>query len=306
MLRLQSLAVAVLVSLTALAQNNAGAQANVSASQSSSVSADHSGAQAQSNTSANADAAAQMSHPRRQPAQEPQHDRKPHNSAASASGSGQLVSGSTINAELVKPVDARKAKPGDAVVARTTQDVKSDGHVVIPKGSRLVGHVTQAQTRAKGDSQSSLGIAFDQAVLRNGEQVPMSATIQALAAAQSSAALASDDGMSSMPAMAPVSAGGGGGLLGGAGAGVGTVTSTAGGVGGNVGGALGSATSATGSLGGALNSTSSGVVGMPGMALQSATSAAAQGSVITSAGKNIHLDSGTQMVLRVAGSASQQ
>lgn len=306
MLRLQSLAIAVLFSMTALAQSNAGAQANVSASQNTSVSADRSGAQAQSSTSANADASAQMSHQRRQEAQEPQHDRKRHDSAATASGSGQLVSGSTISAELAKPVDARKAKPGDAVVARTTQDVKSDGRVVIPKGSRLVGHVTQAQARAKGDSESSLGIAFDHAVLRNGEQVPMSATIQALAAAQNSAALASDDGMGSMPAMAPVSAGGGGGLLGGVGASAGTLTSTAGNVGGNVGGTLGSATSAAGSLGGTLNSTSSGVVGLPGVALQSATAAAAQGSVLTSAGKNIHLDSGTQMVLRVAGSASQQ
>lgn len=304
MLRLQSLAIAVLFSMTALAQSNAGAQANVSASQNTSVSADRSGAQAQSSTSANADASAQMSHQRRQEAQEPQHDRKRHDSAAS--GSGQLVSGSTISAELAKPVDARKAKPGDAVVARTTQDVKSDGRVVIPKGSRLVGHVTQAQARAKGDSESSLGIAFDHAVLRNGEQVPMSATIQALAAAQNSAALASDDGMGSMPAMAPVSAGGGGGLLGGVGASAGTLTSTAGNVGGNVGGTLGSATSAAGSLGGTLNSTSSGAVGLPGVALQSATAAAAQGSVLTSAGKNIHLDSGTQMVLRVAGSASQQ
>ena len=52
--------------------------------------------------------------------------------------------------------------------------------VVLPKGSRVMGKVTQAQGRAKGQDESVLGLAFDSAVLKDGTQVPISFTIQAV------------------------------------------------------------------------------------------------------------------------------
>ena len=48
---------------------------------------------------------------------------------------------------------------------------------------------------------------------------------------------------------------------------------------------------------GQLTSSSQGVFGLQGVNLSSTTAGARQGSVITSAGKNLHLDSGTQMLL---------
>jgi hypothetical protein len=222
-----------------------------------------------------------------------------------------LASGTAINAVLAKPVDARKNKPGDTVVAKTTHDVKSEGRVVIPKGSRLVGHVTQANARAKGTSESSLGIVFDRAVLKNGNEVPLNANIQAIAAAQGAANAAMEDpGSLSAGGMGSGAASGGmrtgGGLLGGVGSTAGAAGGAVGNLGGVAGGAVNSTTSAAGSATGALNATSAGVVGIPGLALNSVSSATANGSVLTSTGKNIHLDSGTQMLLKVAGSASQQ
>jgi hypothetical protein len=225
-----------------------------------------------------------------------------------------LANGTTINAVLVDPVDARKNKPGDAVVAKTTQDVKSDGQVVIPKGSRVIGHVTKANALAKSESQSSLGIVFDHALLKGCQEVPLNTTVQAVAAAQSSAYTSTADDMGSMSSMGSGAVAGGsrasGGLVGGvtssAGGTAGTVTNVATGIRGNAGGALNSATSAGGSVNGSLNSTSAGVVGLPGMTLNSATSTMAQGSLITSTGKNIHLNSGTQMLLKVTGNARQQ
>lgn len=98
----------------------------------------------------------------------------------------------------------------------------------------------------------------------------------------------------------------------------GTVTNTAASAGNTAGGALnstahsatnvaGAGQGATGGLNatGQLMSNSRGVFGMQGVNLNSATAGAAQGSVITSAGKNLHLDSGTQMLLvtQAAGSA---
>src|ERR1700724_1810853 len=77
---------------------------------------------------------------------------------AQVSGTSQLQAGSTLRAELAKPLDARKNKVGDEVIAKTTHDVKSEGRVVIPKGSKLVGHVTEAKAQSREQATSELGI----------------------------------------------------------------------------------------------------------------------------------------------------
>jgi hypothetical protein len=235
-----------------------------------------------------------------------------------ATGSSQatVASGSKIDATLSKPLDAKKNKPGDQVEARANEDVKQSGKVVLKKGTPLFGHVTQAQARTSGESQSQLGIVFDHAVLNDGQEVPFNASIQALAAAQSAATLtpASDDMMASGNEMGAVSgtARGGGGLVGGvsstAGATTNTVVNTAGSVPVNGGGTLNTATRSTGVGGGLtsagrLTSSSSGVFDLQGLSLDAAASSAAQGSMIVSSTKNVHLDSGTQMLLTASGEA---
>jgi len=55
---------------------------------------------------------------------------------------------------------------------------------------------------------------------------------------------------------------------------------------------------------GAINSATRGVVGMQGVALNTATTGNAQGSIISSASRNVKLDTGTQMILQVTGSAA--
>jgi hypothetical protein len=241
-------------------------------------------------------------------------------SAQSGQANGSLGSGAAINAELTAPIDSKKAKPGDPVAARTTEPTKSSGKTVIPKGSKLVGHVTQASARAKGDSESALGIVFDKAILKNGQEMPLNVAIQALGSAQSTPSLstfAGDDiaatGSAGGSAMGSGRAAGGG-ALGGvtstAGGAAGTVTNTAANAGNTAGGAANStvhsATNAAavgqGAAGGLnaagqLTSSSRGVFGLQGVNLSSATAGAAQGSVISSAGKNLHLESGTQMLL---------
>jgi len=91
-----------------------------------------------------------------------------------------------------------------------------------------------------------------------------------------------------------------------------TVGSTAGRVGNTVGSTTntgGSASHAGSGTTGELTSTGHGVVGMPGVTLSqasSATSTVTQGTTISSTGKNVRLDSGTQMVLSVGGTVSNQ
>src|SRR5713101_534490 len=279
---------AVLLAGMCWAQSSAGAQASTSASQNTQVSADKSGAQATSTTDANASQAATAS-----------------GKSGQVSAANQLAAGSTVQAELTKPVDVRKNKPGDEVVAKTTQDVKSDGHVVIPKGSKIVGRVTQAQARAKGQEESQLGMAFDHAVLKDGTQMPVAFTIQAIGRSESEAAAATaaetDGMMAGGNAGGMTSAGGNAGMQGRGG--LGGVTSTAGGVVNSAGSVAGGAVNTAGVAGGVtgnLGATSQGVVGLPGMTLSSATSSmAGVGSVISSKESNVRLDSGTRMILGV-------
>jgi hypothetical protein len=225
-----------------------------------------------------------------------------------------------MNAALSQPVDAKKNKPGDQVTAKTTEATKSDGKMVIPKGTKLIGHVTECKQRSKEEKESALGIVFDKAVLKNGEEIPLNVSIRALAAAQSAASssVVGDDLSAGGGAVGSARASGGG-ALGGvrstAGGATGAVTNTAANAGGVAGGAVNStvnAASATrGAVGGLnaagqLTSNSQGVFGLDGLNLNSAASNSTQGSLITSTSKNVHLDSGTQFLLVSQAQASAQ
>ena len=107
---------------------------------------------------------------------------------ARAAESHTLAVGTTIPAMLDKWVDARKSKVGDEVTAQTTEPVKEDGQIIIPKGSKIVGHVTEAKSRSEDDPNSVLGITFDRAVLKKGGELPLRLTIQAIAPDLTSAA----------------------------------------------------------------------------------------------------------------------
>jgi len=292
--------IGILGACSAAAQTSASARAGASAQSQNSVQTGKSGAQVSGNGAASTSASA-----------------KTDNKSADISNStsqASVASGTKVDATLANSLDAKKNKPGDRVEARTTEDVKQDGKVVLKKGTHLVGHVTESQARANGQAQSQLGIVFDHAVLRDGQEVPFNATIQALAVAQSAttATAGSDDMMASEGAMGGVSgtARGGGGLVGGvtstAGATAGSVMNTASSVPVNAGGTLNSATRSTGAVGGLtstgrLTSNSSGVFGLQGLSIDSAASSATQGSTIVSSSKNVHLDSGTQMLLSASG-----
>ena len=294
---LSLLAIGTLGACAAAAQTTASGQAGASAQSQSAVKANNSG----SAVSASGSAAP-----------------SPSASANADAGNNSLnvSNGTKIDASLATSLDAKRSKVGDEVEARTEEDVKQDGKVVLKKGTHLVGHVTQAQARANGQTQSQLGIAFDHAVLKNGQQIPFNASIQALASAQSAAAASTggDDMMAVGSGMGSVqgTARSGGGLVGGvastAGATTGSVVNTASAAPVNAGGTLNAVSRSSGAVGGLsstgrLASNSSGVFGMDGLSLNSAASSATQGSVITSTTRNVHLDSGTQLLLQASGQA---
>ncbi len=87
--------------------------------------------------------------------------------------------GTVIRAELDKTIDAKKAKVGDQVSAKTTDDLKSSPPNLTPKGSRIIGHVAEV-TPHQGSSPSTLGIVFDKLVLKDGSEMSLPAKIQAI------------------------------------------------------------------------------------------------------------------------------
>ena len=287
--------ISLVLSGTALAQQSTGVQGSASGNAAASASADRNGSNA--GGSANGTAV-----------------------GARDDASAGVAQGTELNATLTKPVDARKAKEGDEVTATLNEDIKSDGKVVAKKGSKLVGHVAAARplggtggsTSSKGNSE--LAVVFDRAVLKDGREVPLNATVRALAAGESRASTGMDDAQAGLGAAGGAAGSmrsGGGGLVGGV---AGGATGSLGGVASTAGSAVnsgatasaGALTRSSGAVGGLdatgrLASGSRGVFGLKGIDISSANDA--QGSVLTSSTRNVSLDRGTRMLL-VNGSAS--
>jgi hypothetical protein len=95
--------------------------------------------------------------------------------------SASAASGASVQAVLNKSLDTKKARQGDEVTAKTTEDLQVSNAVNIPKNSKLVGDVTEVKAYEKGKSESMVAIVFEKAVLKGGQEIPIHATIQALA-----------------------------------------------------------------------------------------------------------------------------
>jgi hypothetical protein len=196
--------------------------------------------------------------------------------------SSPLKSGTTIQAELVKPIDAKESKVGDEVIAETTQDVTSGGKVVVPTGSTLVGRIMGVRLQNSEQTTSQVGIAFNRAILKSGKEIPVALSIQAIG--------------SSQPAASAATSARAGAVLGGARSTRAVVVNTSALHTGTV---VNTANHPGAAVNASLSANTQGVVGLPGLSLFSQTTTFATASVISSQDNNVHLDSGTEMILRV-------
>jgi hypothetical protein len=212
---------------------------------------------------------------------------RPFPSSATSSAS-VLAVGTTICVALANSIDARKAKPGDAITARVTLPVLSHGKVIIPNSAKITGHVTLVQTRSHNNNESRIGIVFDRAVLKDGSELPLSLTVQAIGrTSQSAAEIAGQDPYNPNVATAPAP---------------------------RKPGFPGRPQSADPPQPGRpdadsqnaqhpiLDTGSHGAIGLPDVTLTD-SSDAASGSLVMSSKKNVKLDNGTEMILRVIGTA---
>jgi hypothetical protein len=215
--------------------------------------------------------------------------------AQEASSPAAADTAQTKNIQLVgarawlnKGLDAKKAKQGDPVTAKLQEDVKIPDSVELPKNTVLVGHVDEVQP-SQSKSDSSVQVTFDKAQLKNGQQVPIKATIMQIAPPANAIAMnqaggADSSGGGGMPSAPAASNGGGGG---------------------GAGGGMQSAQprpSTTPTVGSGTPDQSQQQGSQPGMtdvALQSDIHQSNSGT-FTSKGKNVRLPDGTQMQFAVA------
>jgi len=172
-----------------------------------------------------------------------------------------IAPGTLISAELSKAVDAKKAKAGDRVEAKIVADVFSDGQLLVPKGSKMVGRVADSKPHNKGAKDSSVGIVFDTLSMK-GRELTLVAVIQAIGPAQPPPNYGVRSGFPIAGKTGPTPSGGWGEPPA-------TVPE--------------------------LDPSSKGVVGLNGLALTRSGPA----SVLSSSDENVFLKVGTQLILRI-------
>jgi hypothetical protein len=226
---------------------------------------------------------------------EPAASAAPNATSASASAAPRIAPGSVLPVELTKGINAKKAKKGDEVVVKVTQDLcNTQGALIIPKDTQIVGHVTEAQAHSKEQKESELAIAFDHAVLKDGETMQMPMSIQAIIAPPNrNPANSTSSSPSNSPALdtgAPPAASGGRSGMGGTAPSTTTAPQSE--------SSPASGTSAPTQTRPQITGDTQGVVGIADLKLSAAPDAT-QGSLVTSEKNNVKLDDGTFLLLRV-------
>lgn len=172
--------------------------------------------------------------------------------------------------ELTKALDSKKLKEGDPVTARITAELHMRSGETIPRDSKLTGHVTKAEARSKGDPQSALGIVFDKITTPNGKDIAVKGVIQAV-------------GPSTHSSEPPPTGSIGPGMMAGHDQGMSAGTTPP---------PMPNSNQAPPPSKPVLNGQSKGVVGIRNLEL-------GDNSVLISGGKEVKLDSGTQMIVQV-------
>lgn len=80
--------------------------------------------------------------------------------------------------KVTRTLDSSKLKEGDAIEVETAGSFKLPDGTLVPKGSKLAGHVMAAKARSKGDSESELTVVFDKLNVVNGKQLSVKGAVQ--------------------------------------------------------------------------------------------------------------------------------
>jgi hypothetical protein len=82
--------------------------------------------------------------------------------------------GTDIPARLANQLDSGQVHVGDMVTMDVLEDLKLQNEIVIPKGSLVVGHVTEAKGARKMGRGGKLDIEFETVTAGDGTKIPVS------------------------------------------------------------------------------------------------------------------------------------
>ena len=109
-----------------------------------------------------------------------------------SSPSGEAARGQTVQVELTQAIRAKSAIVGDLVTARTVTALILPNQVVIPEGSKAIGHVTQASSGV-ASGNAAIAIQFDKFELKKQQTLPADFSIRSAAMYQRAAQPAPDE-----------------------------------------------------------------------------------------------------------------
>lgn len=213
---------------------------------------------------------------------------------SSSENTDVLSMGATLQTQLQQTLDVRNSQVGDEVILKVNKTIKQDGEVIVSKGSKLIGRVTEVQQKTKNTGMSKLGIVFDR-IEGKTLNTPINAAITSIFQTQS-AVSANNDLFDTSAAASGNSTASSGGLLGSGGLDktvggvVDTTTNTVGSVANTAGNTVGNTTQ---NLGGALR----------GVQLSNSASGSSNSSAtLSSMDKNIKLEKGLTFQVFVSNS----
>jgi hypothetical protein len=93
----------------------------------------------------------------------------------------RIAPGTLIWAEFSKSLDASRNRAGDLVEAKTSVDLLAQGKVVLPRNTKVLGHVAAVKPRTKDSPESYIAITLDRLVLEDGRELGVQLVVQAIA-----------------------------------------------------------------------------------------------------------------------------
>jgi hypothetical protein len=78
-----------------------------------------------------------------------------------------------VFAEFDKLIHVKRVKVGDTVTAHLTAPAKMRDGTELPKGSKLVGTITELKVKSDNEGPSKLGLLFTKVVPKNGAEIPI-------------------------------------------------------------------------------------------------------------------------------------
>ncbi len=85
-----------------------------------------------------------------------------------------------MEARFDKSVDTRNAKLGDPVSARILRNYKLPDGTDVPKGTRVLGKITEVQSKKEGNGNSMLTFRFDTAQVKGKGEIPLHGLVVAI------------------------------------------------------------------------------------------------------------------------------